>query len=59
MTYQSINPYDGQLLKTFDELTGNQLETALATADTCFKSWRHTTFAKRAAVVAKAAAIMR
>ena len=59
MTYQSVNPYDGQLLKTFDELTDKQLETALATADTCFKSWRHTTFAKRAAVVAKAAAIMR
>ena len=59
MTYQSVNPYDGQLLKTFDELTDNQLETALVTADTCFKSWRHTTFAERAAVAVKAAAIMR
>ena len=59
MTYQSVNPYDGQLLKTFDELTDKQLETALATADTCFKSWRHTTFAQRAAVAAKAAASMR
>ena len=59
MTYRSVNPYDGQILKTFDELTDNQLETALATADTCFKSWRHTTFSQRADVVAKAAAIMR
>ena len=59
MTYQSVNPYDGQLLKTFDELTDKQLETALATADTCFKSWRHSTFAQRAAVAAKAAASMR
>ena len=59
MTYQTVNPYDGQLLKTFDELTDNQLETALSTADTCFKSWRHRTFAERAAVAAKAAAIMR
>ena len=59
MTYQSVNPYDGKLLKTFDELTDKQLETALATADTCFETWRHTTFVKRAAVVAKAAAIMR
>ena len=32
---------------------------ALATAATCFESWRHTTFAERAAVVAKASAIMR
>ena len=34
MTYQSVTPYDGRLLKTFDELTDKQLETALASADT-------------------------
>ena len=59
MNYQSVNPYDGKLLKTFDELTDKQLETALATADACFKTWRHTSFADREAVVTKAAAIMR
>src|ERR1039458_7897349 len=57
--YQSVNPYDGKTLKTFEELTGEQLETALRTAATCFETWRHTTFAERAAVAAKAAAIMR
>ena len=57
--YQSVNPYDGKTLKTFEELTGEQLETALRTAATCFETWRHTTFAERAAVTAKAAAIMR
>ena len=30
--YQSVNPYDGKTLKTFEELTGEQLETALETA---------------------------
>lgn len=59
MTYQSVNPYNGKILKTFDELTDKQLESALDTAATCFESWRHTTFAERAVVVAKAAAIMR
>jgi succinate-semialdehyde dehydrogenase/glutarate-semialdehyde dehydrogenase len=59
MAYQSVNPYDGKILKTFDELTDKQLEMALATAATCFETWRHTSFAERAAVVAKAAAIMR
>ena len=59
MAYQSVNPYDGRILKTFDELSDAQLETALDTAATCFNTWRHTTFAERAAVVAKAAAIMR
>jgi succinate-semialdehyde dehydrogenase/glutarate-semialdehyde dehydrogenase len=58
MPYQSVNPYDGTLLQTFEELTDKQLETALATAATCFETWRHTTFAERAAIVGRAAAIM-
>ena len=58
MTYQSVNPDDGKLLKTFEELTDKQLETALETAAICFETWRHKTFAERAVVVAKAAAIM-
>lgn len=59
MTYQSVNPYNGKILKTFDALTDKQLESALDTAATCFESWRHTTFAERAVVVAKVADIMR
>ena len=59
MAYQSVNPCDGKILKTFQELTDNQLETALAGAAACFENWRHTTFGARAAVVAKAAAILR
>lgn len=58
MTYQSVNPYDGKLLQTFAELSDSQLETALQTAATCFDSWRQMTFAERARIVAKAAAIM-
>ena len=59
MTYQSVNPYNGKLLKTFDEFTDKQLEEALVTAETCFEAWRHAPFAKRAVVAAKAAAVMR
>ena len=59
MSYQSVNPYDGKTLKTFEELTDSQLETSIKTAATCFEAWRRTTFAARAAVVGKAAAIMR
>src|SRR5580704_3300494 len=58
MAYQSVNPYDGKILKTFEELSDGQLETALETA-ACFETWRRTTFSERAAVVAKASAIMR
>jgi succinate-semialdehyde dehydrogenase/glutarate-semialdehyde dehydrogenase len=59
MAYQSINPYDGTILKTFEELTDKQLETAIATAASCFETWRRTTFAERAVVAVRAAAIMR
>jgi len=59
MTYQSINPYNGVVLKTFEELTDAQLETAVHTAQQCFETWRHTTFAHRSAVLKRAAAILR
>ena len=59
MTYQSINPNDGKILATFAELTDKQLETALATAASCFDIWRSNTFAQRANIAANAAAIMR
>lgn len=59
MTYQSVNPYNGQVLETFEELSDDELDTALALAAGCFETWRHTTFAERRAVVARAAAIMR
>ncbi len=59
MSYQSINPYNGELVKSFDEHTDPQLETAIATAAASYEPWRKLTFAERAVIVAKAAAIMR
>ncbi|HUB66207.1 MAG TPA: NAD-dependent succinate-semialdehyde dehydrogenase [Candidatus Methylacidiphilales bacterium] len=59
MPYQSVNPYNGKILTTYEQLTDKQLEAALKAAETCFESWRHTTFAERAVIAAKAAAIMR
>jgi succinate-semialdehyde dehydrogenase/glutarate-semialdehyde dehydrogenase len=58
MAYQSVNPYDGKVIKTFPELTDTQLETAIQTASTCFETWRHKTYAERAKIVAKAADLM-
>lgn len=58
MAYQSINPYNGKTLKTFEEFTDQQLDTALQTAAKCFETWRHITFAERARIVAKVAALM-
>jgi len=58
MSYQSINPNDGKVTKTFPELTDAQLETAISTAAKCFETWRTKTYAERATVVAKAASLM-
>jgi succinate-semialdehyde dehydrogenase/glutarate-semialdehyde dehydrogenase len=58
MSYQSINPYDGKVAKTFPELTDPQLEAAIRTAASCYQTWRTKTYAERATVVAKAASLM-
>jgi succinate-semialdehyde dehydrogenase/glutarate-semialdehyde dehydrogenase len=58
MTYQSVNPFDGTVSKTFPELTDPQLESAMATAATCYETWRGKTYAERAAVVERAAALL-
>ncbi len=59
MTYQSVNPYNGAILKTFNTFTDAELETSLAKAADCYDVWRQASFAQRAAVAAKAVAIMR
>jgi succinate-semialdehyde dehydrogenase/glutarate-semialdehyde dehydrogenase len=58
MTYQSINPFDGKTLRTFEEDTDQALEEAVVTAATCYETWRHKRFAERAVIVARVAALM-
>jgi acyl-CoA reductase-like NAD-dependent aldehyde dehydrogenase len=57
MSYQSINPFNGELVKSFEEHSDEQLETAIATASTCFESWGKMHFSERATTVSRAAAI--
>lgn len=59
MAYQSINPFDGMLVKNFDEMNDAALEAALATAEKTYSEWRAYSFARRAAIAKKAAAGMR
>jgi succinate-semialdehyde dehydrogenase/glutarate-semialdehyde dehydrogenase len=59
MAYESVNPYDGKTVKTFPELTDEQLEKKIATAAACYETWRKTPYAKRAVIVAKAGELMR
>ena len=60
MAYQSTNPYDGKVVKTFEEISDAQLEAKLQAAADCFEhEWRPQTFAQRKVVLARAAAILR
>jgi len=58
MTYQSINPASGKLLQSFDEISDAELETKLAAAAACYETWRHTSYAERAVIIARVGALM-
>ena len=59
MSYQSVNPNTGKLVKSFEHLSTAQLQHALATAQTCFQSWKDTSLSERAAVLSRAAVLLR
>jgi succinate-semialdehyde dehydrogenase/glutarate-semialdehyde dehydrogenase len=58
MAYESVNPNNGKTVKKFPEITDEQLETKIAQAAQAYKSWKKTSYAERAAIVAKAAELM-
>ena len=51
MAYQTVNPYDNQIVATFDDLTDEQAMDLLAQAQKTFESWSQTSFAERTAVI--------
>ena len=58
MSYQSVNPYNGKTMQSFEEIDDKQLEEAIVKASACFEIWRKKSFSERATIVAKAAALM-
>ena len=58
MAYQSVNPFDNHLEKSFDEISDAQLEAKLAAAASCFVTWKRTSYAHRAKIVARAAVLL-
>ena len=60
MAYKSTNPYNGITLATFDEHDNAAMESRLHAAASCFEhDWRQRSYAKRAVVLKRAAALMR
>lgn len=58
MPYQSVNPNDGKVLESFEHMSSAQLDNALAAAESCFHAWKHKSFAERAVILNKAAALL-
>jgi succinate-semialdehyde dehydrogenase/glutarate-semialdehyde dehydrogenase len=59
MSYATTNPYSGETVATFDYATDEEVAKALDNAQAAFESWKETAFAERAAVMHKAAEILR
>lgn len=59
MAYKTTNPYTGEVLAEFDNLTNEELEGKLAKANETYKEWSKTTFEERAALMKKAAQLAR
>jgi len=59
MTYQSVNPFNQQILKTYSELSDSELDNALNTAAQAFELWRQKSFSERALITEKVAALLR
>ncbi|MCL1074879.1 NAD-dependent succinate-semialdehyde dehydrogenase [Shewanella dokdonensis] len=59
MSYATVNPYTGELVKKFPDATDAQVEQALTDAHAAFLQWRETSFAHRGEILQRAANILR
>ncbi|TMN86855.1 succinate-semialdehyde dehydrogenase [Pseudoalteromonas phenolica] len=59
MAINSINPLNGEVLASFEEMTPNQVDIAIAKANLAFKTWKNKSFSERAVVLSRAAALYR
>ncbi|MBZ3902060.1 MULTISPECIES: NADP-dependent succinic semialdehyde dehydrogenase [Streptomyces] len=58
MPIATVNPANGETLKTYDALGEEEIERRLATADTTFRAYRTTSFAERARLMRRAAELL-
>ncbi len=59
MALQSINPANGDLIASYEEMTIDEVKGIIADVDTTFKLWRNTSFAERGDFLKRAGKIMR
>ncbi|MDQ6652401.1 MAG: NAD-dependent succinate-semialdehyde dehydrogenase [Acidobacteriota bacterium] len=58
MPIASINPANGETVKTFEPLNAEQIDEKLQRAEACFRSYRRATFAERESKMLRAAEIL-
>jgi succinate-semialdehyde dehydrogenase/glutarate-semialdehyde dehydrogenase len=59
MSVMSVNPATGAPIRTYPEMTPDEVETALTQAHQAWLSWRHASFVQRAEPMKKVAALLR
>ena len=59
MLYQTINPFDGKLIKSFDAMSDNDIQEKTKMAQICFETWRHLPFHERAKIIHLASELLR
>jgi succinate-semialdehyde dehydrogenase / glutarate-semialdehyde dehydrogenase len=59
MPYATTNPYTGEVVKVFPDATDAEVTSAIEAAHAAFLQWKKTPFAERAAVLRKAASLLR
>jgi succinate-semialdehyde dehydrogenase/glutarate-semialdehyde dehydrogenase len=59
MAIASVNPFTGETVKSYREMTPEEAAAAVAEAHDTWKSWRSTAFAERARLMKKTSAILR
>ena len=57
--FKSINPYDQQLLETFDQLTDGELEQAVHNSEQAFLEWREIPMQQKAKCMHAAAEVLK
>ncbi len=59
MAYKTVNPFTGEEIKSFDEISKQVLNEKLQKAAACYETWRKTNFDDRKKIVQKVADLMR
>lgn len=59
MSIDVINPVNGEIMRSYEELPPGEVGRAIERADRSFAAWKRTTFAERSALMHQAARVLR